>query len=227
MTFEKRNFFKYTGITLGLLLPLATILLHSFNGLAISLYLTFFLSAAIFICFYKDFHENDALKSWAVFFISIVYIGLASSHLILLRGLPLGREHVIFLLGVIFAGDVGAYYVGSSMGKKKLCPDVSKGKTVEGSLGGLLANILMAILFWQIFYKNMQPGIIIFTAMVLGVIGQMGDLTESVIKRSCGVKDSGSLLPGHGGMLDRLDAVLMAAPAFYWILIFSESKDLF
>ena len=119
------------------------------------------------------------------------------------------------VLAIVFAGDISALYVGSAFGRHKLSPAVSPGKTIEGSLGGLAANLGVGCLIKLFFLPALNwPQTLLFCLMI-GAAGQLGDLFESVLKRSSQVKDSGGLLPGHGGILDRIDALLFAAPIAY------------
>ena len=152
----------------------------------------------------------------------ITYIGVCAAHLGLLRYLPMGREWVLFLLVTIFGGDAGAYYVGKGIGRHKLCPKISNGKTIEGAIGGLAVNAMAALFIWYIALRDIDPRILVPLALVIGAIGQVGDLAESIVKRSAGVKDSGKILPGHGGMFDRIDALLLAAPFLYWFLFLGK-----
>jgi phosphatidate cytidylyltransferase len=150
----------------------------------------------------------------------IVYIPALLSFLVVIRNDAEGMTWIFFLLGIIFAGDVSALYVGSFFGRHKLCPAVSPGKTIEGSIGGLLANLTVGAVGKFIFLPQLPwtPAVIFFLAV--GVAGQVGDLFESELKRSSHVKDSGGLLPGHGGLLDRIDALLFAAPVTYIFIEF-------
>jgi phosphatidate cytidylyltransferase len=129
---------------------------------------------------------------------------------------PVGLCWVIALLLVIWGLDTAAFAVGKTMGKHKLCPTISPGKTVEGALGALLAAVILTagIGFWV----RLPIGYGVILGAILGVIGQAGDLFESMLKRRAGVKDSGALLPGHGGVLDRFDSLLFAAPVAYLYL---------
>jgi phosphatidate cytidylyltransferase len=130
----------------------------------------------------------------------------------------MGKEWVLFLLITVFSGDTGAYYVGKGIGKNKLCPHVSEGKTVEGSFGGLILNAIVAFFLWFVLLKKIDPRVLLSIALAVGAVGQVGDLIESMVKRFAGVKDSGNILPGHGGIFDRLDAVLLTSPFLFWIL---------
>jgi phosphatidate cytidylyltransferase len=146
----------------------------------------------------------------------IIYIPLLLSFLVLIRNQADGMIWIFLILAVIFAGDTSAYYFGSYLGRHKLCPAVSPGKTIEGSIGGLAANLFVGSLI-KIFFLPVLPWVLsLLFFLVIGIAGQAGDLFESMLKRSSKVKDSGGLLPGHGGFLDRIDALLFAAPVAYF-----------
>jgi len=148
--------------------------------------------------------------------LGILYIPLLMSHFILMRQAPEGVLWVFFTLVLAFSGDTAAYYVGRKLGRRKLLPRVSPGKSVEGTLALIAGSIAGALVFRQLFF----PMIPWMHAAVLGfvgsIVGQLGDLFESALKRSAGVKDSGVLLPGHGGILDRLDCLMFIAPLVYY-----------
>jgi phosphatidate cytidylyltransferase len=125
-----------------------------------------------------------------------------------------------FLLTIVWLGDIVAFYVGTAWGTRKLAPRVSPNKTWVGAVGGFCAAVTVAA-FWSIWRLGTLSGEILVLAALTAVAAQLGDLIESLIKRTVGVKDSGALLPGHGGMFDRLDALLLAAPVFallLWVL---------
>ncbi len=159
---------------------------------------------------------REALTDGMVLVMGVLYIGLALSYLILTRGLPDGALLIFFVVIVTWAGDTGAYLVGKSMGRHALAPIVSPKKTYEGLAGGLGLACLLAVVARAWFL----PGLSLIDCLALGVIltltGLIGDLAESAMKRSAGFKDSGALIPGHGGMLDRLDSLLFTGPAFYY-----------
>jgi len=145
----------------------------------------------------------------------LIYIPLLLSFLVLIRNQTDGMIWIFLILAVIFAGDTSAFYFGSYLGRHKLCPAVSPGKTIEGSLGGLAANLIIGSIV-KLFFLSELPwvqSLLLFA--IMGITGQAGDLFESMLKRSSSVKDSGGLLPGHGGFLDRIDALLFAAPVVY------------
>ncbi len=128
------------------------------------------------------------------------------------RGFARGPEMVLWMLLLVFAADIGAYFVGRSLGRHKLAPLVSPGKTWEGAIGGLAAVAAVALAGTLHFGLPVVQGVLFGTA--IGFFSVIGDLTESMFKRSAGLKDSGNLLPGHGGILDRIDSVTAAAPLY-------------
>jgi phosphatidate cytidylyltransferase len=148
--------------------------------------------------------------------LGVAYVPLLLAYLVLLRNEPDGMRWIFYLLAIVFAGDTSALYVGTVIGRHKLCPAVSPGKTVEGSLGGLGANLCVGLLGRWLFFPGLPllPAVL-FCASV-GLAGQIGDLFESTLKRVSRIKDSGTILPGHGGLLDRLDALMFAAPVAYF-----------
>ncbi len=144
--------------------------------------------------------------------VGLAYVALAGAALLWLRADPVaGRANVLFLLLTIWAGDIGAYLVGRWLGGPRLAPRISPGKTWSGSLGGLLASVAAGLIFAGLLSSG-AVGQTALIAAILGVVAQAGDLLESYVKRHLQVKDSGHLIPGHGGLFDRLDGVLAAAP---------------
>ena len=144
-----------------------------------------------------------------------IYIGWLLGYAIWLQGRADGPQLVLFLVGVTWAGESAAYLVGSSVGRHRLAPVLSPGKTVEGAIAQVIVSIAAALAlgFWLLPACGLLGAA--GAGVVLGVIGQVGDLAESAIKRSIGTKDTGDLIPGHGGMLDRIDSLLFNAPALY------------
>ena len=150
----------------------------------------------------------------------IVYIPLLLSFLVLIRRDPDGMTWIFLLLAIIFAGDTSAYYVGSYLGRHKLSPAISPGKTVEGAIGGMAGNLLVGSIGKFFFLPALSWGPAVFFCLAVGLAGQVGDLFESEFKRSSKIKDSGGILPGHGGFLDRIDALLFASPVAYLFKIY-------
>jgi phosphatidate cytidylyltransferase len=168
----------------------------------------------------KNLQHN--LIDSAITLFGVVYIGIALSYLILIRSFSQGEYLVLFILLVTWAADTGAYYVGKTFGRHPLAPTISPKKTVEGFLGGL-AFAIIAVYAGRFWIPHYDIGVM--TCLILGslltITGLAGDLAESALKRNTGVKDSSGLLPGHGGMLDRIDSLLFTAPAFYYYVWYS------
>lgn len=207
-----------TITNIGILSGIAVIAATSYGLLAIvPIILSFSLITAGFFSFRRFQNDPEVSRKVAFQLLGIVYIPLSISYLILIRQDSFGAEWVLFIICIIFAGDTAAYYVGSYWGKHKLCPAVSPGKTIEGAVGGIAANIGIGIIFKSFFFTILPLWSIILFCLLIGVAGQAGDLFESVLKRAAGIKDSGALLPGHGGILDRIDAILFALPVAYFL----------
>ena len=165
--------------------------------------------------FVRENNLRIAIDQISFSLLGILYVGGLSGYFLLLSDLENGRHLILFLFLVIWAGDSAAYYVGRSKGKKYLALKVSPGKTWEGAYAGVAGNLVAAILskFW--FLQTLSLVHCLIAALICGIIGQFGDLAESLLKRNTGVKDSGTLIPGHGGVLDRIDSLLFAGPALY------------
>lgn len=150
-----------------------------------------------------------------------VYVGWLLGYAIWLHGRADGPQLVLFLVGVTWAGESAAYLVGSSVGRHRIAPVLSPRKTVEGSIAQVVISIgaALALGVWLLPACGLASAA--GAGVVLGVIGQVGDLAESAIKRSVGTKDTGGLIPGHGGMLDRVDSLLFNAPALYFYSLYT------
>ncbi|HEY1901286.1 MAG TPA: phosphatidate cytidylyltransferase [Terracidiphilus sp.] len=169
----------------------------------------------------------------AVSIFSLVYIGFTLLTVPALREQANGPSLVTFLLGVVWAGDIVALYVGRALGRHKLAPRLSPNKTWEGAVGSVIGSLLaasglLALTEWLAQWNSAKlsfPEEIwywLVLAIVVNVAAQLGDLAESALKRSAGVKDSGTLLPGHGGVLDRIDALLLAAPVLWYAQVIHQ-----
>ncbi|MCX5723165.1 MAG: phosphatidate cytidylyltransferase [Nitrospirae bacterium] len=159
---------------------------------------------------------EQSLRDGAMTLFGVLYLGLTLGPLSMTRLLPHGEWLIFFLLLVTWAADTGAYYVGTLYGRHRLAPMISPKKTYEGLVGGLIASIIAAYAVRWWFLPELSGLDCLVLGSLLAITGLWGDLTESVMKRSAGIKDSGGILPGHGGMLDRLDSLLFTAPAFYY-----------
>lgn len=138
--------------------------------------------------------------------LTMFYVGLGGYAAITIRNADLAL--FLFILFVIYSTDIGAYFIGSKIGKRKLAPKLSPNKTIEGSLGGILTALIIAAIYLNFFSFTYTYWVMLIMAVILSVTGQFGDLLESAFKRHFGVKDSGDILPGHGGILDRFDSTL-------------------
>lgn len=159
---------------------------------------------------------EQSLRDGALTLFGVLYLGLTLGALSMTRLLPQGEWLIFFLLLVTWASDTGAYYVGTLYGRHRLAPTISPKKTVEGLVGGWFGAILVAYAARWWFLPELSILDCLILATLLTITGLWGDLTESAMKRSVGMKDSGGILPGHGGMLDRLDSLLFTAPVFYY-----------
>ncbi|HEV2569495.1 phosphatidate cytidylyltransferase [Sphingomonas sp.] len=149
----------------------------------------------------------------------IAYVALPALALLFLRGQENGLLLALWALATVWATDIGAYAAGRSIGGPKLAPSVSPNKTWAGLIGGVAAAFVLGLLLWQYAGLRLQ---LAFASPILGVIAQIGDLYESWLKRQAGVKDSGKLLPGHGGVLDRLDGLVPVAPAAAGLILLDK-----
>jgi phosphatidate cytidylyltransferase len=161
-------------------------------------------------------------RAWmgvALTLLGVCYCAWLLGHAVWLRGLPRGPAFVLFGLGVTWCGESAAYFVGRRFGRRRLAPVLSPGKTVEGAVAQAVVSV--AVAWWAAPWVSL-PGLSAAAAgLFLGLAGQIGDLGESFLKRSAGVKDAGHVIPGHGGVLDRLDSLLFNLPALYYWLYFA------
>ena len=175
---------------------------------------TFAVTVALSMPLWVD--AAPSVEPLAVTLLALTYIGWLLGHVLLLESLPDGARLVFVLVGTTWAGESAAYVVGSTIGRHALAPVISPRKTVEGALGQLVASVVAAGALGAWLMPQWPVATAILAGAVLGVVGQIGDLVESVIKRSLGAKDTGGLLPGHGGVLDRLDGLILNAPALFY-----------
>ena len=166
---------------------------------------------------------DTMIASTGATILGVLYVPLLGSHLVSLRtgfSQTLSAHLLSYFFLVLMGADTGAYYVGRALGKRKLAPSISPGKTWEGAIGGVVAAIGFATLahFW--FFRELPLKFIIPLAVVMTVVGILGDLAESALKRGAGAKDAANILPGHGGILDRLDSLLFNAPLIYYFARF-------
>ena len=215
---------KITGIILGML-PLLAAYPGKPEAVSAGLFLSlFFLIVYCLIRYASINSDTSELNAFALMMrlgFGIFYVGFSFSHFTLLLALKEGQYLLILLTVITVFSDSFAYYTGKMIGRHKMAPAISPGKTIEGLLGGLGGSIIGAIIVSILFFPEYSLIKICIITIFLSLIGVMGDLTESMIKRTMGVKDSGNILPGHGGVLDRLDSLMIAAPVLFYMLHFN------
>ncbi len=153
----------------------------------------------------------------AFLILAILYVGIGFYYFVETR--EAGLIYFFYSIFIIWATDSGAYFIGRALGKRKLLPEISPNKTIEGFLGGVVCALLVAFLF--ILFSNIEASVLQLTliTIILSIFGQIGDLVESALKRHYGVKDSGNIMPGHGGILDRFDSLLFVWPLLHFIYL--------
>lgn len=210
----------FIGLVMGISVAFG-FYLHSIpvGGYALMLILTLVVMGGMLFTLFSVQELHRILSDSAVTFLGVAYVSFLLSHLLFLRGLSEGEYLILFVLGITWLGDAGAYYTGSLLGRRPLAARISPRKTVEGSLGGLGVGVLgsLGAKFWFLPQLSVWDAVVL--GLVLGIVGQLGDLVESLCKRSAGVKDSGQLIAAHGGVLDKVDALMFTAPVFYYYLV--------
>ena len=162
--------------------------------------------------------RDQAFPNWAWTMAGILYIGWMLSYWVQLRGLEDGRELVFLAMFTTFASDTSAFFIGRTWGKHALVPAISSGKTWEGAIGGLLSSIAASLIISVIFTLPFSYWQIALVGLIISVFAQLGDLVESLLKRNTGVKDASKLIPGHGGILDRLDSLIFTGVIVYYFV---------
>lgn len=207
--------YKYFGILLGMVIPISISLRFELTKKWEFLLLVLAIFALIIMQFRRRQNSGVVVNISTTMF-GILYVSWFFSFLIKIRYMEGGLGFLAAVLLMTKLGDIGAYFIGSHFGKWPLLPRISPNKTVEGSIGGMVFSVLAALAskpFLNISYPSL-----ILTGLAMGILGQLGDLSESLIKRDCQVKDSGNILPGMGGILDEIDSLLFTAPVFYFYL---------
>ena len=212
---QSKQIERFIGIGLGLILSMVV----SYGNVKIIPPFLIFVFLVLSILFMATSQNlSNTISNLGITLFGIFYIGFLLSYVILLRKMPEGRVWVLFLIITVWTGDISALLSGTLFGRHKLYPKISPNKTYEGLVGAVLGSVLVSLAFAFFFIPYLDKGFCILLAMGLGILGQLGDFTESMLKRSAQVKDSGSLIPGHGGMLDRLDSFLFSAPFLHYSL---------
>lgn len=210
--------YKYVGIAIGSIIIFTTyIKFETTRGWEL-----FFMAATCLSIFVMQITRRDssqAIASISTTLFGILYVAWMFSFLVKLKLLPDGEKLVAYLLLVTKCGDMGAYFLGTALGKHPLIKRISPKKTIEGFIGGIIFSLIFSLLS-HFYLPQMPVKHLIVLGVLLGALAQVGDLCESLIKRDSQVKDSGTLAPGLGGMLDLIDSILFTAPIFYFYLKF-------
>lgn len=211
------------NIPLGIILSITYLLFFSNNFYYMAICVSLFV---ILLLSYSLIDKKYSVTDMALSILGIFYTTFLFSFLIIIRNLDNGIILLWLVFIIAWATDTTAYFSGMLFGKKKLCPQISPNKTVEGSIGGILGCILFTLfytfIFKNVFYiSNFSIVLIVFIGILGSILSQIGDLTASVIKRQTGIKDYGYIIPGHGGILDRFDSILFVAPliTILWYII--------
>ena len=217
--FDRREPLLYLGLLCSLALVLSPHY-RSLDVLPIVITATMLISLIYLLC--RPSREK-AFRNWAWIIAGALYVGWMLSYWLSLRGLEDGRNWVYLAILTTFANDTGAFFIGRAMGKHKLAPTISEAKTWEGAIGGLMCAILGAMVIATvlnlIFPFTFRYWQIILLGFLISLFAQLGDLVESLLKRNMGVKESGNLLPGHGGILDRFDSLILVGAVVYYYVI--------
>ncbi len=221
--FYRLYFKRRDTVACGLLLGLLVVAsVYQGDLISIQAALTFAAAAALLFTLALKVRGDalaPAMSDMAILFFGVVYIGWLLSHVILLRAPAKGSLLILFLFLVTWGGDAVAYYVGNAIGRHPLALQISPRKTVEGAVGGLVGSVGLALLGRSWWFPALPLSDALVLGVGLGLLGQAGDLAESLLKRSAGIKDSGWLIPAHGGVLDKVDSLLFTAPALHYYLL--------
>lgn len=204
-----------TGIVLGLLVS-AGVLTGNGAGLGAAFALSVVGGLVLPLVRHDDLAA--AVHRLGLLLLGVLYVGFLMPHVCLLRAEPEGWRWVIFTVAAAMGSDTGAYFAGRSLGRHKLMPAVSPSKTVEGSVGGLAGAVLGAVVIRMVLLPERTLAEVAGLGLAISLLAQLGDLTESALKRAFGAKDSGWIIPGHGGILDRLDSLLFPFVFTYYYL---------
>lgn len=218
---QKKGIFvyKYFGITIGMLVPVIVYLQMGTEGyFTLEPFLIIIACLFIFVLQFTRRDISEALSSISVTMFGLLYIAWLFSFFVKLKFLTDGALLVSFLIVVTKMGDIGAYFAGNLFGVHSLIARISPNKTIEGTMGGLTFSIASAMLS-KAYLPKFTYGHLFALGLLLGILAQVGDLAESLLKRDCGVKDSASSFSGFGGVLDILDSLIFTAPIFYFYIM--------
>jgi len=209
------NIYKYFGIGMGMVIPISIMSRFEITKRWELLFIVLTLLFLIIMQFRRRSNSGVIVDISTTLF-GILYVSWLFSFLIKIRYLSGGIGLFVAVMLITKLGDIGAYLIGSRFGKTPLIPRISPNKSVEGAIAGLIFSVIGAIISEP--FLNLAYGHLVFLGIFIGLLGQLGDLSESLIKRDCEVKDSGNILPGMGGILDEIDSLLFSAPVFYFYM---------
>jgi len=216
MALSEHSFYGPTFLAFLSVLPLLSVATIPQLGISGGLVLGFLLLSFWTLATYKK--DFDSYRFFSRCSLGLLLVGFFGAHLLLIRVMVDGNYWLLILTGITAGSDSGAYYSGRAFGRHKLSPLISPNKTIEGAVGGIVAGMIVAALLSMLFLDSVPWLFLLISSIFLAVVGICGDLIESVIKRATGTKDSGTILGGHGGILDRADSILFAAPVLYYLL---------
>ncbi|NIP39743.1 MAG: phosphatidate cytidylyltransferase [Candidatus Dadabacteria bacterium] len=227
---------KILGIIFCIILPLG-----AYYGYIYFIFLFTLVSILTLFIHLQKQDLSNTLTGAGTKFLGIVYIGWFLSHAVLIRNIDsssfpylydpsikagdIGYFWIVFVVACTFLNDTGAYFFGMFKGKTKLAPRLSPGKTVEGTVAGIIMAAICGVFINLIFNSPIEYGWVLLMGFVVGVVAVIGDLIESMFKRSVSIKDSGGLLPGHGGVLDRFDSLILVFPMMYYLILLYYLRD--
>jgi len=211
---ENKNYHPPYSLTIGGTIAATLLVAYGFTG-----YLPIFILGLFLLFFIYKLIRHTSWSEFLISYIGVLYVGLGFGYLILLRLSALDFRYILLAFLITWSTDTGAYFIGCHFGRHKLAPKISPKKTIEGSFGGLLVTLVAGYIYSLIFFDISISTLLLFLVLS-SCVAQVGDLIESAIKRWAGVKDSGKLLPGHGGVLDRFDSILVVAPLVYFLFRF-------
>jgi len=225
MAFPNDPIDRTFGIVAGALVVVAMVVpTHELSGMALSGVVI----AGLILALARNDDLHRGVLSVGTTMLGVLYVAFLLPHYVWMHGLPDpgklaaanvgpgGWRWVVLTVVIAMAGDVGGYFGGRYFGRRKLMPEVSPGKTVEGTFGAIAANIAGAVFCKAVFFHALSGAEVLGFALGVGSLAQVGDLCESMLKRAFGAKDSGWIIPGHGGVLDRIDSLVFPAPLVYY-----------
>jgi len=212
------NFSLITGLCFGLIFSVMLIFSIGMDFILPIGLSAFFILLLLHMAYFTT--VEHVVNRIGLILFGTIYLSFTLPAFVWLREASYGRSLIVFTLAIVAVADSFAFGAGKLFGKHKMSPLISPNKTYEGLIGSFVGGVFASVVCWQIFWPELSALLVVILGIVVAFIGAMGDLVESLIKRGCHIKDSGNLLPGHGGILDRIDALVFAAPFVYFLFKF-------